>query len=115
MKAEVPFETYNVEIQPEFMGGMRALSEYLSKNLKYPSNAARSGVSGRVHLQFTVEPDGSLSNILVLKGIGFGCDEEATRVIKQMPNWKPGKQSGRAVEKNFLDRKLENMASRMSF
>ncbi len=101
IKVEEPMETYRIELQPEFMGGQKAMMEYLYKNLKYPNPAIKSGVSGRVHLQFTIEPDGSLSNVSVLKGIGFGCDEEAMRVVKLMPNWKPGKQSGRAVRVKF--------------
>ena len=101
MRPEEPTGIYNLEIQPDFMGGQKAMMEYLYKNLKYPNPAIKSGVSGRVHLQFTIEPDGSLSNVSVLKGIGFGCDEEAMRVVKLMPNWKPGKQSGRAVRVKF--------------
>ena len=101
IKVEEPMETYRIEIQPDFMGGQKAMMEYLYKNLKYPNPAIKNGVSGRVHLQFTIEPDGSLSNVSVLKGIGFGCDEEAMRVVKLMPNWKPGKQSGRAVRVKF--------------
>ena len=101
MRPEEPTGIFNLEAQPEFMGGQKAMMEYLYKNLKYPNPAIKSGVSGRVHLQFTIEPDGSLSNVSVLKGIGFGCDEEAMRVVKLMPNWKPGKQSGRAVRVKF--------------
>jgi periplasmic protein TonB len=94
-------ETYRVDIQPEFPGGINGFKEFLSKNLKYPSAAQSAGVSGKVFLQFTVNQDGSLDNISAIKGIGFGCDEEAIRVMKLMPSWKPGRQSGRAVRVKF--------------
>ena len=73
----------------------------MSKTLRYPRSAASAGVSGRVFVSFVVNTDGSLTDVAVLKGIGFGCDEEALRVVRQMPRWKPGKQSGRAVRVKY--------------
>jgi periplasmic protein TonB len=70
---------------------------YVKKNLKYPNLAKRQDISGPVFLQFTVMPDGSVGDIQVLRGIGGGCDEEAVRVLKSAPKWKPGKQRGVAV------------------
>ncbi|MBN8823553.1 MULTISPECIES: energy transducer TonB [unclassified Spirosoma] len=96
---EAPF--LRVEQQPEYPGGMEALRSFLSKNLNYPRAAASAGVSGRVYVSFVVNTDGSLAELQVLKGIGFGCDEEAIRVMQKMPPWKPGKQSGRAVRVRF--------------
>lgn len=90
-----------VEQQPAFQGGVEALSAFLSKNLKYPRRAASANVEGRVFAEFTVGSDGSVENIRVVKGIGFGCDEEAVRVIGLMPRWLPGKQSGRPVRVKF--------------
>ncbi len=90
-----------VEQQPEFFGGQEALMKFLAKNIKYPPQAARANIEGRVILQFTVMPDGSIADIQTLKGIGFGCDEEAERVIKLMPKWIPGKQAGKAVRVRF--------------
>lgn len=101
VEAKEPEIFERVEIQPEFAGGMEAFRSFLTKNLRYPNAAQRSNVQGKVYLNFTVEPDGSLSNINVLRGIGFGCDEEALRVMKLTPKWKPGKQSGRAVRVKF--------------
>ena len=98
-KAEAPFVT--VEQQPEYLGGLDALRAFLGKNLNYPRAAASSGVSGRVYVSFVVNTDGSLTDIQVLKGIGFGCDEEAVRVMQKMPHWRPGKQSGRAVRVKY--------------
>jgi protein TonB len=86
-----------VEQQPEYPGGEKAMYGFLSKNINYPAAATRANISGRVTVQFVVEKDGSIGTVKVLKGIGFGCDEEAVRVIKSMPKWSPGKQNGRAV------------------
>ncbi|MGX7685670.1 energy transducer TonB [Flectobacillus sp. BAB-3569] len=90
-----------VEKMPEYKGGIRALGEYLNKNLKFPSQAQRAGVGGKVFVSFVVMGDGSISQLSVSKGIGFGCDEEALRVVSKMPNWIPGKQSGRPVSVRF--------------
>lgn len=90
-----------VEQQPEFPGGQSAMYGYLSKNIKYPAAASRANVSGKVFLTFVVNTDGSIQDVQVLKGLGFGCDEEAIRVVKSMPKWKPGKQSGRAVRVKY--------------
>ncbi len=90
-----------VEQQPEFPGGTSEMYKYLGKNIKYPSAASRANVSGRVFMSFVVNVDGSIQDVTVLKGLGFGCDEEATRVVKAMPKWKPGKQSGRAVRVKY--------------
>lgn len=90
-----------VEQNPEFAGGQAALLRFLQKNLRYPNQAVNAGVMGKVFMQFVVGKDGAISNVDVLKGIGFGCDEEAQRVVKLMPRWSPGKQSGRAVAVKF--------------
>lgn len=87
-----------VEIMPEFPGGEQKLLQYISKNVKYPQIARESGIKGRVIIGFVIEPNGSVSNVKVLQGsIGGGCDEEAVRVVKSMPRWKPGIQDGKAV------------------
>lgn len=91
----------SVEQQPEYPGGIEALRSFLNKNLNYPRSAANAGISGKVYISFVVNTDGSLTEVQVLKGIGFGCDEEAIRVIRKMPQWRPGKQSGRAVRVKF--------------
>ena len=90
-----------VESMPEFPGGMGALMKYLAENIKYPSLAKESGIQGRVFINFVVEPDGSISNVKVLRGIGGGCDEEAVRVVKNMPKWKPGMQRGKPVRVSY--------------
>ena len=75
--------------------------EYVAKNIKYPQIARETGIQGRVFVSFVVEPDGSISNVKLLRGIGGGCDEEAMRVIKSLPKWKPGKQRGKAVRVSY--------------
>ena len=87
-----------VEDQPEFPGGMQAFYSFVSKRMKYPSQAKRMGIEGRVYLEFVVGKDGAVTNVRSVKGIGAGCDEEAVRVMKTVPKFKPGKQRGRAVK-----------------
>lgn len=90
-----------VEEMPEYPGGEKKLLEYVGKSVKYPQIARESGIQGRVFVNFVIEPDGSVSNVKVLRGIGGGCDEEAVRVIKSMAKWKPGKQRGKAVRVSY--------------
>lgn len=90
-----------VEEMPAYPGGERALLEYVAKNIKYPQIARETGIQGHVFVGFVVEPDGSVSNVKILRGIGGGCDEEAMRVIKSLPKWKPGKQRGKAVRVSY--------------
>ncbi len=86
-----------VEEMPGPVGGDEAFYQYLADNIRYPVVAMESGISGRVYVTFVVEKDGSITDVKVLRGIGGGCDEEAVRVVKNMPKWKPGKQRGRPV------------------
>lgn len=86
-----------VEEQPTPNGGMSAFYDFVRKNLKYPSQARRMGIEGKVFVQFVVDKDGTITDVQAIKGIGAGCDEEAIRVLKNHPKWKPGKQRGRAV------------------
>lgn len=86
-----------VEENPEFIGGRVEMYKYLGENIQYPAAAQRANVSGRVFVKFIVEEDGSIGDVVVMKGIGFGCDEEAIRVVKSMPKWKPGVQNGKNV------------------
>jgi periplasmic protein TonB len=97
---EAPIFTV-VEAMPEFPGGDESRIRYLQNTLKYPQMARESGIQGRVFVTFVVERDGSISDVKVLRGIGGGCDEEAVRVIQQMPKWVPGKQRGKPVRVQF--------------
>ena len=91
-----------VEEMPDFPGGMAKLADYLAKNIKYPQMARESGIQGRVFVNFVIEPDGSVSNVNVMRSLGGGCDEEAIRVVKSMPKWKPGKQRGKPVRVSYI-------------
>jgi periplasmic protein TonB len=90
-----------VEQDPEYVGGLAEMYKYLYANIKYPAAAVRGNISGKVYLRFVVEKDGSIGAVDLTKGIGFGCDEEAIRVIKSMPKWNPGRQNGKAVRVFF--------------
>lgn len=90
-----------VEHPPEFPGGRRALENYLISAVRYPAEAKKSGVRDRVIISFIVETDGQLTDVDILKGLGFGCDEEAIRVVQTMPRWIPGSQSGKAVRTKY--------------
>ena len=91
-----------VEDQPAPKGGMAAFYEYVSKNMKYPAQARRMGIEGKVFVQFIVDKDGSITEVQAIKGIGAGCDEEAIRVLKNAPKWNPGKQRGRPVKVRMI-------------
>lgn len=91
-----------VEQSAEFQGGMAALAKWLERNLKYPPSARRMGLEGKVTVKFVIEPDGSISNVDLLKGFDGACDKEAMRVVSSMPRWKPGKQGGRAVRQAYV-------------
>jgi TonB family protein len=86
-----------VEQVPEFSGGINAFAEYLRKNIRYPTEARKNKIQGRVIISFVVEKDGSLSNIRVMRGVSGDIDAEALRVIQMSPQWKPGIQNGKLV------------------
>ncbi len=82
----------------EMPGPSVDILEFLAKNIVYPDSARRRNIQGRVAIQFVVNEDGSLSDFKVVRGLGYGCDQEAIRVLKSMPLWKPAKQNGKAVK-----------------
>jgi len=86
-----------VEELPEFPGGEVALMRFLNENIRYPAMARENNIEGTVHVEFVVGADGSVSDIKILRGLPGGCDAEVIRVLKIMPKWKPGRQTGRAV------------------
>jgi TonB family protein len=109
---DVPFgdvvignEVVDVELEPEnypdieaeFVGGMKAMNTFLTKNLKFPDKALREGKSGVVFVQFVVERDGKISRVKTLNFISKELNEEAERVIKLMPVWIPGELRGHKV------------------
>lgn len=91
-----------VEEKPSFNGGdANEFSKWVNSKLQYPEIAKENGVQGRVTLQFTVNPDGSVSNVKVLRGVDSSLDKEAVRVVSMSPKWKPGKQRDRAVKVTY--------------
>lgn len=90
-----------VEIHPEFPGGEKGMFMFLGEQTRYPEAAKKLGIQGVVYLTFIVEKDGSTSNAEVLRGIGGGCDEEALRVVRMMPKWRPGKHKGETVRVQY--------------
>lgn len=88
-----------VDEQAEFPGGMSAMHEFLKKNMFYPMSAKEAGIQGKCYIRFIVNTDGSISDVRVLHGVPDcpECDKEAVRVVKNMPKWAPGKNSGKAV------------------
>ncbi len=82
---------------PLYPGGEEALFSYLAKQIQYPPQAMENGIEGRVIVSFVIQTDGSIDMLKIEKGLGFGCDEEALRVIRAMPKWNTGMQNGKAV------------------
>ena len=96
----IPFQL--VEEKPSFNGGdANEFSKWVNSKLQYPEIAKENGVQGRVTLQFTVNPDGSVSNVKVLRGVDSSLDKEAVRDVSMSPKWKPGKQRDRAVKVTY--------------
>lgn len=85
-----------VEVHPDYPGGMTAFMKYVRKNLAYPKEAKKEKVRGKVYVEFVIDSTGRIKDeaVRVLKGIGYGCDEEAVRLIKNSPDWIPGRVSG---------------------
>lgn len=96
---DVVYTTVNKN--PEFIGGFEALYKYLGQNIKYPEQAQKEKIQGRLFIKFIVEKDGSISSPIILKSLGYGCDEEAIRVITQMPKWQAGSQNGKPARVYF--------------
>ena len=91
------YDLLDIQEQPSYPGGDAMWMNFLVQNIEYPILARESGISGTVYLKFVIEPDGTISNISIQRGIGGGCDEEAIRVVKKLANWNPGKQNGNPV------------------
>jgi len=87
-----------VEEFPRFPGGPDALSGFLTNNLRYPQTAREQSIGGTVYLSFIINTDGSIDSIKVLQGVHWSLDEEAMRVVRDMPKWDPGKQRGKPVK-----------------
>lgn len=90
-----------VESIAAFPGGERKLLQYIANNLEYPQEAIDAGIGGKVFVRFFIEPDGSVSDVEVLRGIGYGCDEATVKLFKSMPKWEPAKRRGEPYRMEF--------------
>lgn len=90
-----------VEVMPQFPGGQIAMLQYLMKNIKYPEQAMKEGIQGRVAVSFIVEKDGSISDVKPVLSVHPLLNKEAVRVVKSMPKWSPGKHNGKPVRVRF--------------
>ncbi|MEM1137071.1 MAG: energy transducer TonB [Bacteroidota bacterium] len=100
---EVVEEIFEVVEDPASpKGGYQTFYAYFAKNMKYPRKALEVGISGKVFVRFVIDKDGSITQTEVVRGIGFGCDEEALRVLGTAPKWNPGKQRGRPVKQRMI-------------
>jgi len=87
----------HVDEEPEFPGGMEALQKFIEDNMQYPRIAAENNIYGKVYVTFVIDTDGTVLNPRLLRNIGGGCGAEAIRIVKMMPQWKPGMQKGKPV------------------
>ena len=90
-----------VEQMPEYPGGQAALFEFISKNVKYPEDAVKKKVEGKVFVTFVVDTDGKITDVSLMRKVFPSLDAEAIRVISAMPNWIPGRQKGQAVRVKY--------------
>ena len=90
-----------VEQMPEFPGGQEAMFKFLSATIIYPKEARDNGIEGKVFVNFTIEKDGSINEVKVIRGVHPLLDEEAVRVVESFPKWKPGKQKGKTVRVSY--------------
>lgn len=101
---EVKTPTFDPDITAEFPGGREMMIQYLTKNLKYPEIARQLSIQGKCNLQFVINKKGEISDIRIMRSVPGceECDQEATRVIKKMPNWKPAIKDGQKVDSYFI-------------
>ncbi len=92
---------YVIEQKPEFPGGEKAFYKYLAENIKYPEEAKKNKIEGTVWVEFIINKKGKIKNVKVIRSANPVLDKEAVRVIKSMPDWKPGKQHGKYVNVKF--------------
>ncbi|WP_316755785.1 TonB family protein [Pedobacter aquatilis] len=114
---EKVYDFVSIEKVPDFPGGMKKFYEYLGKSIKYPVTAQNNNVQGKIFLSFTVEKDGELNDVQVIRGLGSGLDEEALRVIKGSPKWNPGIQNGDPVRVKYhiaVNFTLDNAETKLS-
>lgn len=98
-KNDIVFDV--VEVMPQFPGGQIAMLKYIMENMKYPEQAMKEGIQGRVAVRFIVEKDGSISDVKPILSVHPLLNKEAVRVVESMPKWTPGKHNGKPVRVRF--------------
>lgn len=101
VKADAPSVFTYVEQMPEYIGGQNEMFRYIKENLKYPEEALEEEREAKVYVKFVVDENGIITNVSSVRPAGYGFDEEAIKVVEAMPEWKPGKQNGKAVKVHF--------------
>ncbi|MCX6242316.1 MAG: energy transducer TonB [Bacteroidetes bacterium] len=91
-----------IEKQPEYPGGTDAMFKFIFENMKYPKEARSKNIEGKVIVNFTVRSNGLVTDVETMRGIGGGCDEEAVRLVKLMPKWKPGEDLGKPIDVSMI-------------
>ncbi len=90
-----------VDVDAEFPGGLEELIMFVCMNVEYPEQARKANVEGTVYASFCIDRDGSVSNITILKDIGYGCGDEVVKMLRSMPRWKPARVRGKNVRSEF--------------
>jgi protein TonB len=93
------YSSAGIEVQPEFPGGVAGFAKYVQKNYRTPE--VEQDLKGRVFVEFVVEKDGSLSDVKVIRDLGFGTGAEAIRMLRNAPKWKPGVQNGKTIRVRY--------------
>ncbi len=98
------YDLVAVQVQPLFVGGDKGLCKFLKNNIQYPEVVKENGIQGKVFVAFVVDKDGGVTDVTLYKGFkgGSGCYEEALRIVKMMPKWKPGEQNGKTVKVRYI-------------
>lgn len=97
-----PMSAASVDVPPAFPGGQEAMIRFLVDNLHYPSDARKIGITGKIFVSFVIDEEGNTISISILKGLGYGMDEEVERVIRLMPKWSPGRYRNQFVQTAFI-------------
>ena len=98
---ETTYELFDLENPPEFPGGEAGLMQMIAQNLNYPDSAAESNISGLVVATFVIDKGGAITNIQIIRDIGYGCGDEVRRILMLLPRWKPGIANGHPVKVRY--------------
>jgi protein TonB len=95
--AKAVSQRLNMRDRPKYPGGENELRKFLALNLRYPNDAINNNIEGEVIVSFKIDEEGKVSDVTSLKSLGYGCDEEAIRVVMRMPHWEPAKKGGKKI------------------